>query len=315
MIVLLERGAATRGVGDDGVELAAAKRGDVLAGQLAGRFAHTGMRGKCAAAELRAGDDDFAAVGREDANGRFIELGEGDIGDASGKEGHARAAGALRGKGLAEFAEKEMIVDAGQETLAIGEAEQFEDAGGAGERLQAGALVEAKQSGGEGDTVGVGKQALKNDVARESREERALVLVFNARAGVFDEFAVFHAGGAGGFAGAAIEAFINVADETFGERQFAVAHQNHLADAAAGRIAFEMPEAIGRTVVQAQAAMDAARKILVNRNRAGNGLRRPHCSDSSHKTAGRENILRIERVLHALHHAEIGAVRAPDVHA
>src|SRR5208282_6886231 len=103
-----------------------------------GRFAHAGMRGQRAAAELRAGDDHLAAVGREDANGGFIELGESDIGDAAGKEGHARAAGALRGKGFAEFAEKEIIVDARQKTLAISEAEQFEDAGGARKRLQAG---------------------------------------------------------------------------------------------------------------------------------------------------------------------------------
>jgi len=294
--------------------VAAAKRGDVFAGELAGRYAHAGMRGKRAATELRAGDDDFAAVGGKDANGGFIELSEGDIRDASGEESHACAAGALCGKGFAKFAEKEMAVNAGQKTLALGEAEQFQNAAGAGERLQAGALVEAEQSGSEGDAVGVGKQALKDDVTCESREERALVFGFNARAGVFDEFAVFHAGGAGGFASAAIEAFINVADETFGERQFAVAYQNHLANATAGRIAFKMPEAIGRTVVQAQAAMDAARKILVNRYRAGNVCRSPHCSDSSHKTAGRENIPRIEGVLDVPHHAKIGAVRAPDIY-
>src|SRR5208283_2583192 len=108
VIVLLERGAAARGVGEDGVELAAAKRGDVFAGELAGRFAHASMRGT---AKLRAGDDHFAAVGREDANGGFIELREGDIRDASGKEGHARAADALRRKGPAKLLEKETVVN------------------------------------------------------------------------------------------------------------------------------------------------------------------------------------------------------------
>jgi len=60
----------------------------------------------------------------------------------------------LCGKGFAKFAEKEMAVNAGQKTLALGEAEQFQNAAGAGERLQAGALVEAEQSGSEGDAVG-----------------------------------------------------------------------------------------------------------------------------------------------------------------
>ena len=132
----------------------AAKRGDVFAGELPGRFAHTGMRGQRAAAELSAGDDNFATVGGEDADGCFIELRESDIRDASGEESHARAAGALRRKGLAEFVEKEMIVDRGKKTFAIGEAEQLEDAGGAGERLQAGALVEAKHLAAEAMRLG-----------------------------------------------------------------------------------------------------------------------------------------------------------------
>jgi len=102
--------------------MAAAKRSDVFAGKLESGFANTRMRGQRAAAKLFTGDDNFAAVSRENADGGFIELSEGDIGDASGKEGHAGTAGALRGKGLTKFAEKEMIVDAGHEPLAVGEA-------------------------------------------------------------------------------------------------------------------------------------------------------------------------------------------------
>jgi len=83
------------------------------------------MRGQRATAELFAWDDNFAAVGREDANGGFIELCERDIRDASGKEGHARAADALRGKSPAKLLEKEMVVNAGKKTLTISKAEQF----------------------------------------------------------------------------------------------------------------------------------------------------------------------------------------------
>jgi len=141
------------------------------------------------------------------------------------------------------------------------------------------------------------------------------VFILNAGAGVFDELAVFHTGRAGGFTRATIEAFINVVDETIGERQFAVAHQNHLADASAWRIGLELPEAVGGAIVQTEAAMDAAREVFVDRNRAGYGLRRDHGSDSSHKTARRENVLRIEGILDALHHGKIGGLRAPDIYA
>jgi len=214
MIVLLQRGAASRGIGEDGVELSGAKGENVLARQLAGRCAHAGMRGQRAAAELPARDNNFAAVGYEDANGSFIQLCERDIRDATGEESHTRAAGALRGKGLAEFVEKEMLIDVRQQALAIGEGEQFQKAGAASERLQAGALIETKQTGNERDAARVGKQVLENNVARESREKWAPEFGFNTRASVFNKFAVFHAGGAGRFTSAAIEAFVDVVDET-----------------------------------------------------------------------------------------------------
>jgi len=54
VIVLLEGGAQPAGVGEDGVEVAAAKRGDVFAGELAA-VSRTPACGKRAATELRAG--------------------------------------------------------------------------------------------------------------------------------------------------------------------------------------------------------------------------------------------------------------------
>ena len=52
-------------------------------------------------------------------------------------------------------------------------------------------------------------------MARDAGEERALVVALDERAGVLDELAVLDGGGAGGFAGAAVEAFVDVLDEGF----------------------------------------------------------------------------------------------------
>jgi hypothetical protein len=62
---------------------------------------------------------------------------------------------------------------------------------------------------------------------------------------VLDELAVLDAGGAGGFAGAAIEAFVNVIHERIGDGEIAELDVNHLVDASARGIRFEIPEAVG----------------------------------------------------------------------
>ena len=54
-------------------------------------------------------------------------------------------------------------------------------------------------------------------MARDASEHGALVVAFDQGAGMLDEFAVFDGGGAGGFTGAAIEAFVDVLDERLGD--------------------------------------------------------------------------------------------------
>jgi hypothetical protein len=46
---------------------------------------------------------------------------------------------------------------------------------------------------------------------------------------------------------------------------------DHLVDAAAGGIGFEIPEAVGGAGVEAKAAVDAAGVVLVRGNLAGDG--------------------------------------------
>ena len=99
---------------------------EVLAGEIAGGVAHSGVGGEGAAAELRCGHDDFAAVGGEHTDGGFVEVREGDLGDAAGEEGHAGASRAdWRGMcGRAALKKKESSMR-GRRLFAVGEAEKF----------------------------------------------------------------------------------------------------------------------------------------------------------------------------------------------
>jgi len=65
--------------------------------------------------KLFLGDDDFAAVGGEDADSGFVELEKSDIRNAAGEEGDAGAARTGGGKGQAEAAEEKIVVDTREE--------------------------------------------------------------------------------------------------------------------------------------------------------------------------------------------------------
>ena len=95
----------------------------------------------------------------------------------------------------------------------------------------------------------------------------------NARASVFHEFAVLDPGGAGGFAGAAVETFVNVIDERIGDGKVAQLDVDHLVDSAARGIGFEIPEAVGGAGVETKTAVDASSVVLVDGCRTGNGGR------------------------------------------
>jgi hypothetical protein len=115
--------------------------------------------------------------------------------------------------------------------------------------LQAGALVEAKKARGGRDAVWMRKQIAKNEVPRQPAENGALVIALDDGASVFDELAVLDARGAGSFASPAVETLVDVIDERGSDgdvvfaavRKFTLRDANHLMDAAAGRIGFEVP--------------------------------------------------------------------------
>ncbi len=231
------------------------------------------MCGEGAAAKLSRGDDDFAAVGGEHADSGFVELRESDIGDAAGEEGDAGASRACRGVGPAEAAVEKVLIDARKEAFALGEAEKFQDADTARDGLQTGALVKAENAGEIGDEMGIGEQVAEDEIARGAIEPGTLVIALDARAGVLDEFAVLDAGRAGGLAGATVEAFVDVIDKGIGDGLLVQLDMNHLVDAAARGIGFEVPEPVGGAGVEAEAAVDTAGVVLVDGSQAGDGRR------------------------------------------
>src|SRR5204862_574045 len=89
------------------------------------------------------------------------------------------------------------------------------------------------------------------------------VMVFDVLAGVFEQFAVFHATRAGGFARPAAEAEINMPHGSVAQRQASVLHGAHEVDAAAGRVVFVAGFQIGWARRQAQPAMNAGERLVV----------------------------------------------------
>jgi hypothetical protein len=69
------------------------------------------MRSQSAAAELRRGDDDLAAVASENADGGVVELREGDLRDTAGEKGDARTTRPDGGKGAAELLKEKRVVN------------------------------------------------------------------------------------------------------------------------------------------------------------------------------------------------------------
>ena len=156
-------------------------------------------------------------------------------------------------------------------------------------------MIEAQNARGVDDAMRFGEKVPENEIARGAGEPRAGIVAFDVRAGVLDEFSIFDAGGAGGFASAAVEAFVDVLDERIGDGLLVQLDLDHVVDAATGRVGFEVPKAVGGTGIEAQAAVDAAGVVLVNGNLARD-------SGSWHGRVWREGtMIRPHRVLRKCH--------------
>jgi hypothetical protein len=224
--------------------------------------------------------DDFTAIRGKHADGSFLQFGKSDIGNAAGKESDAGAPPSYGRKRRPNATEEKIIIDAREEAVTLGKAEQLENADAASDSLQAGSLIEAEEAGGVFDKMGSRKELLENEVPGRASEPGALVTAFDAGARVLHQFSVFHARRAGRLASAAVEAFVDVIDEAIGDAgfpgrlaaDFSLKNVEHLLDAASRRIRLEIPQPIGGASIEAQATVDAASVVLVDRRRTRDGI-------------------------------------------
>src|SRR5262249_7117946 len=139
----------------------------------------------------------------------------GDLRDAAGEERDATALGADGGIGAAQFLEEKWSFDCGEKLFAVGDTKKFEHAAETDKALQSGALIQPDETRERGDAIGMREKFAEGEIARDASEQRALVVALDESAGVLDELAVLDGGWAGSFAGAAVEAFVDVLDERF----------------------------------------------------------------------------------------------------
>ncbi len=221
-----------------------------------------GVEGSAAA--LGGWDYYFTAVLLEDSYGGFVEAGEEDVGDAAAEHGYAVLAGTFGEEDLAVLVEEAGELGLGGEVLDLAEgAHELEQAGGADEAFEAGLLVDPHQAADNAEHPGGLEEGAVGEVFDLLPGEGPFDFGLDFGAGGFDEFAVFDAGGAGGFAGAAAEAEAHVFEIAFVHGCGTAGDLHHLIDAAAGGIHFNAEFAIGGAGVEAEAAVDTLVEVFL----------------------------------------------------
>src|SRR5262249_43223959 len=117
----------------------------------------------------------------------------------------------------------------------------------------------------------------EDEAAEPALAEAAPVVVLDLGARLLDERVVLHAGRAGGHAGHAAQAAVEVADDRRVEARLRVGELLHEVDPAARRVHLLAPRDVGRAGRQAEAAVDAGLDELavgqVRLRASGYGLR------------------------------------------
>jgi hypothetical protein len=242
-VVFVQAAAAAGGGGDDGVDVFG-KGVEVLAGESLCGGQVADVPGEGAAAALVAGDEDFDPVAREDVDSREGDVGLEDLLGAAGEESDAGAAGS---DGFGVSWERD-----GGWQLPGQQGEHGAESFGEEAREE---FAEAAETRGPAEATGIWKGG-GNEPAAEAIEKGARAGFFRPRAEGGDEVAIGDTAGAGGFAGEAAEAGVNVGLRG-GGGEGAFEDLFHQDDAAAGAIHFLAEDAVGGAGGEAKAAMDA----------------------------------------------------------
>ncbi len=273
---IAQRGPAAGGVVDHEVVAARIEGAHVRARQVLREPPHPGVGLERAAAALPPRHGHLATREHEQAHRLVVDAREHHLHHAGGEEGgarprHARGMEDERiGAHLHPRAGRERrrhplesALAAGQERrdhlpAAHGEVRQQGARGPrAQERLEHRVLHQAHQVGGAVHGRAVGHQPHQGPLAEPARERALAHAALELPARHLEQPAVGHARGAGGLAGAAAQAMVEVLEQRVAGRDARLGEAAHEVEAPARRVGLELERAVGRAGGQAQPAVDA----------------------------------------------------------
>ena len=252
--VLLEVRPAAGGVDHDGVDLGALEGLDDLAGEAEGLLLAPAVRRQRAAAALPRRDDDVAALGRQHADRRRVDVGEEGPLHAAGQQPDRPAAGTGRRGVPRDPLDR---AEPGRERLhGLQRPRQPGQEPAADQQIpQAGRLVQPQRPAGGPQAAGIGEEGV-DDPARCPVGQGTPVPALHLGARGLDQLVVLHAGGTRRHARHAAQALVEVPDRRVLQR-IALEPLLHQVDAAAGAVHLLAPQHVRGAGREAEAAVHA----------------------------------------------------------
>ena len=242
-VVFVEAGSTTSGVGDNGVVLGGIEGFEVFLSEFLRGGKVADVPGEGTAASLSGRDVDFDAVVGEGFDGGGVDVRIEDLLGAADEEGDFSLPGAFGWgdfrPGLFGWKGVRKEVEHGAEALGGDRGEDFGD---------------FAKLGAEPETLGVW-QSLGNEGAADFFEKRAFAILIGEGAEGGNEIPVGHTGGAGGFAGEAAEAGVEVWEGGF-HFEFTFEDFFHEDNASTGGVHFLAEFLIGWASGEAESTMN-----------------------------------------------------------
>ena len=263
--IVLDRGAAARGIDDHGVEPLALHfahpGGDIGAGRGPGGVLVAHVLGQGAATAGAPGDHDLAAVAAQQADCGFVDPGADDLLRTAGQQRHPQAAFAGGGKALRHVVRRRPAEAHTREAHDGAQAARHQTGEGPGE-------FAADQ--GQAKEAGFGQQPFQQ-AAQQPVAERPDIGLLDAPPALVQKMHVIDTRGAGRGARQAGQAAVDVPHRAGAGRLAALEHFLDQVDAAARAVQFVAQGDVGRAGRGAKAAMHAFAQNIVGLDDVGVG--------------------------------------------
>ncbi len=255
--VVLEHRPAAGGVDDDGVEAVGVEGGDVPAGEVQRRALDARMVVDRPAAALPRRDDDLAAVGLEDPGGRGVGLGEHGVGHAPQEE---RDPGPPRADRREDGREPRSRARQRREHRLQppeGWREELGQANPVGEVDRPEPLEQPGRRQGQLDPAGEGEQVVEDQPLEDPGPVAGRCRGVEGDLEGLDDLAVLDPRRAGGLAGPAVEAEVEVLPDLGRGANPPISDRPHQVDPAPGAVVLVGRLDIRRAARGAEPAVDA----------------------------------------------------------